>query len=242
MTLRSYTLQAFASLKLPREPWLIPGLLPGGGWTLLMAPSKAGKSLLALQLVDALVSGSRFLGFPCHQTPRVYYIQADAPISDWQGQVQALTPTSQARTIILSQQCLSIPGLQADLTGLLKREQATFVVWDALYKLGTWDLNTPDGTRTALQTIKNIHPGIPFLLIHHVAKWTTRPEGIDAGVYAAAGSFTLVSDASTVWGLRQNGLTVTGRTIRTMTLPIKQGEGGRWERLGAAPVGGLLGL
>ena len=44
-------------MKLPRRPWLIPGLLLRGQVTLLVAPPGSGKTLLTLQLAMVCDSG-----------------------------------------------------------------------------------------------------------------------------------------------------------------------------------------
>lgn len=227
--IRAYTMGDFAKLKLPHTPWLVPGLLPGTGWTLLMAPSKVGKSILALQLAEGLARGTGFLGVQVPHPRRVLYIQGDAPAGDWQEQIRALAPDGTSMTVAgLPGYFLADAGIRTRLREIAGTIHAEFIVWDALYKLGPWDTNTISGIAEVSRHIRLVS-GVPYLLIHHPAKWTVQPGGSGAGTYAAAGSFALASDASAVWTLSATGLTVTGRNVATRTIPLVRESGGRWK-------------
>ena len=345
MAIQLHTMQEFAKLRLPYEPWLVPGLLPGTGWTLLMAPSKVGKSILALQLAEALASGQDFIGFKTvaekrgaasllkgeksepgpprkargrkridseiegemdreidrdidrqmdrqiegeidqypsidttaqnlqMQEPgqtrqqngtgiagqaktvpdlrgegaqelhtsldrpwrRVLYVQADAPPGDWQEQIRALAPGCLAWTVTgLQAGFLGDPIARRALRNLAAGIKAELLIWDALYKLGVWDLNSPDGILAIGRHLRGISSA-PYLLIHHPAKWSVQAGGQGAGTYAAAGSFALASDASAVWTLARDGLSVTGRNVPTRTIALTRDDDGRW--VGARETG-----
>jgi RecA-family ATPase len=51
----------------PEREWLVPGLIPARNVTLLYGDGGTGKSLLALQLAAAVVTGSLFFGRPVRQ-------------------------------------------------------------------------------------------------------------------------------------------------------------------------------
>jgi RecA-family ATPase len=71
------------------DTWLIKPLLPTSGAMLIYADPKAGKSYLALQLAQAIESGSSWLGFPC-RAGSVVYIQLDTPRNVWQDRIKTL--------------------------------------------------------------------------------------------------------------------------------------------------------
>jgi RecA-family ATPase len=57
---------------------LIPGLLPAGGITILTAPPKTGKTLLACQMAIAVREGKSFLGFPAGPASPVLYLDRES--------------------------------------------------------------------------------------------------------------------------------------------------------------------
>jgi RecA-family ATPase len=54
----------FAGQPVPERAWLVPDLIPAGEVTLIAADGGSGKSLLALQLADAVSMGRTWLGRP----------------------------------------------------------------------------------------------------------------------------------------------------------------------------------
>lgn len=53
-------------------PWLVPGVLPAGGFAALFGPSGSGKSFLALDLSLSLATGRMWFGRPVRQTTVMY--------------------------------------------------------------------------------------------------------------------------------------------------------------------------
>lgn len=220
---RLWTFGALVSAALPDPDWLLPGLLTGSGWTLLVGQEKAGKTILALQLADALTRGSAFLGTTPTQPLKVLMVEADAPLGTVQHQLKTLgSPLSDALN----------PTLILDMPqGFLFRSEERFVrdalaavnpdllIWDALEKLA-WaelaDVNSPAGAQRIIRRLKEMHPR--FVLIHHERKMPPGETGYEDSRRASSGTHWLTADASTIWGLRADRLTGTltlyGRLVK----------------------------
>lgn len=204
MVLRLRSFQDLAEEILPTLRWLVDELLPGDGWTLLVAKPKTGKSLLAMQLAAALSRGGAFLGIPVEQR-RVAYVQLDAPVGDWQAQVRLLPKEYREGPLTLDRRDLPLKlldtnnvGIQSQLREVLKKAEVQLVIWDALEKLTSLDLNKKEGCQPALERLRSIFPG-PAVVIHHPRK--PSGESADALVDSASGNHYLTADASAIWGL-----------------------------------------
>lgn len=66
----------FAGKPVPEREWIVDGLIPAGNVTLLSGDGGVGKSLLALQLGVAMVTGTDWIGFNPEQG-RVLYLSAE---------------------------------------------------------------------------------------------------------------------------------------------------------------------
>ena len=219
----------FAKATLPHPKWLVEELLPGDGWSLLVAPTRTGKSLLAMQLSIALATSGAFLGRHVPKT-RVAYIQLDAPPGDWQTQIERL-PDEQQEFMTVTRLQLPLYVLdktpKTDLMRVrlrddLKEAGIQFVVWDALEKLTRADLNTKDGCQQTLDRLATIFPGTA-LIIHHPRKGR---EG-EAQHDTAAGNHYLLADASGQWFLSKTGpatgtLKVSTRLTPDLTLKLER--------------------
>jgi RecA-family ATPase len=62
----------------PPQGEIVPGLLPAGGITILTAPPKIGKTLLACQVAIAVREGKSFLGFPAGPATPVLYLDRES--------------------------------------------------------------------------------------------------------------------------------------------------------------------
>ena len=200
--------QDFAEAVLPLPRWIVPKLLPGEGWTLLVAKPKTGKSLLAMQLAAALASGSTFVGREVSTPGRVLYVQLDAPAGDWQEQVRRLPPGARAWDTYTRQELplyvldAANSAVQVQLRDRIKAASYTLVIWDALEKLTRQDINTKEGCQLVLDRLRFVSPGAN-LVVHHPRKQNGDYQ--DALVDSAAGNHYLTGDASAVWGLSKTG-------------------------------------
>ena len=221
MSLRFRTAQEFLDEKLPTQPWIIDELLPGDGWSMLIAPTRTGKSLLAMQLAASLAIGGSFLGRPAPML-RTAYIQLDAPPGNWQEQIAKLpaharkfaTFTRNDLPLYLLTPEPSYMGPRSLLRKVLKDNGVEFVVWDALEKLTRMDLNLKDACQRTWDKMYETFPG-PSLVVHHPRKSREGESRADM----AAGNHYLLADASGQWFL-----TKTGKFTGTLDVNTRSSE------------------
>lgn len=86
---KSFDIAGYLALPRPAETFLIDGLLPLGGAMLLYGDPKVGKSFAALQMSQAIVTGTDWLGFATNPG-KVLYIQLDTPRGLWMYRMEQL--------------------------------------------------------------------------------------------------------------------------------------------------------
>lgn len=218
----------------PAPLWVLPGLIPGDGWTLLQAQPKTGKSIFAAQMADCLSRGEPFLGWAAPNGPkRVTYLQFDAPPGDWHGQLTQLgMANSPALTIdrsVVGLFPLDDMAKRQKLRLTLKECALDLLIWDALDKLTTQDLNTKEGCQVTLARIHEVFSG-PRLVIHHPRKGSTMaPPGSWANVDEISGNHYLAGDASALLTLKAEGssagkLRVLGRMMGSFHSLTRDGD------------------
>ncbi len=225
-------------LTLPEAGWLIDGLLPADGWTLLSAPPKVGKTTLALQLAYAVGCSGNFLNHARSGPPRrVCFLQADNTIGDWYKHttdVRAVVGPSFDAAPIASILCprnyLGNVGMVAKVKAALAELAPHLVVYDAFEtSVGdSVDLNTRHGMSLALKQLTAVWEG-PALVLHHLRK--PGSEGSDVRWAAPAGHHSLSAAVSVVWDLVGNAerarLDARGRGMAPTTLHLVR-DGGVW--------------
>ena len=234
--------QDFAEEALPTPRWIADKLLPGDGWTLLVARPKTGKSLLALRLAACVQGAKPFLGRTIAEPGGVLYIQVDAPPGDWQGQVRLLGPGEREWDTYTRQHlpmyCLDPTNavFQGQLRDRIAKAGYRLVILDALEKLTKEDINTKEGCQKFIERLRFVSPG-PTLVIHHPRK----PHGDNADnvIDSAAGHHYLTGDASAVWGLTKNDgggvLKVQTRGTEDQSISLHRLPSGLWELAPAKP-------
>jgi archaellum biogenesis ATPase FlaH len=193
--------------------WIVKGLISAGSFTYLVGPAGSGKSMLCVQLCNAIQQGKKFLGMQTTQH-NCLYLQADAGSMEWKYQVESLAPESEAWTVYeLNRGFLDKPEDVEQIRKLvwgdydetspyypaLRRQKFTFIIIDCLTAVTSQDLNTKTATEHILKNIERIvtrkvqAPNgeasierIHFVLIHHPQSGPTRG--------------TLAGSGSKVWG------------------------------------------
>lgn len=154
-------------------PFIVEGLLPDSGWTLLVGLPGIGKSTIAAQLCDALQYGTPFLGMNTKQRKSLY-IQCDAPTEIWREQLRRIAPVSEALTLVdVPDHALDYPQYIEIIKRVILYVQPGFVVFDALNSLTGKDINTKAGLQpiflmNELTTIGDRK--LPWMLLHHPTK------------------------------------------------------------------------
>lgn len=215
-------------------PWLIRGLVPNYGISLIYADPKIGKSIFSAQLAHSLGTGKPFLenreviGGPY----RVLYLQTDLAEAEWLHQLETLGVSEGWDTLVLGAGDIVNPqwrdAIQRDLKERLKKYD--FVIMDALTSLFNFpEITKPHQAGKLLKTLHDLYdPDKPLWVIHHKRKGSS---GVpDTPNQAAAGSFALAAGVSTLYDLKRGGLTVMGRVVRA-DLELDRTTNGLWKEL-----------
>lgn len=226
----------FLAVPCAQPRWLIEGLVPGSGLTLLQALPKVGKSILAWQMAEALALGEPFLDLPTAKA-RTAYLQLDEPVPEWQAQLEQIE-AKDAPVLLPSDPVpypLADPIATLAVRAALDAHAIEVVVVDAFKDLAITDPNTAEGIQRTLLGLARLIGSRPCILIHHVRKPLAEAE--DDPVVATAGHHTLAAGASMILHLRPRGLMIGGgRLAQRRTLPLARSETGRWIAAGALPV------
>ena len=209
------TFKDFAALDLPEPTWLIPELIPGDGWTLVVAPPKTGKSIFMAQAAVAATTGEPFLRWgPPPRPLTVLYCQGDAPPKVWHTQIRRIRTLQEAgvSTLRVPLGFLSSELQRTQARAAIARVKPDWIIWDAFEKfLTVQDLNTQQGMSLALSTLKSVNGPCPFALIHHPRKG--KPGEEDSPKMAASGHHYLTGDATQIISLTKKTARIEGRLV-----------------------------
>ena len=156
--------------------WVVEGLIPQAGLTVLASPPKRGKSWLALQLAIAVESGAPFLGMNTTKGKVVYYALEDTE-RRLVERVHGLHP--QGRPVGLPHCELTIPrldqgGLEA-LVSMIEEEKPSLIILDTWSKIkGSPErgLNAYEADYRLVAPLKALADvaGVAILLVTHLNK------------------------------------------------------------------------
>lgn len=198
--------------------WLIADLLPNVGWTLLVGRQGLGKSTFAMQMCAALQAGCDFLHRKVIRT-NILYIQADSPTLEWREMLKRIAPDSTGFTIVdVPTKCLGNPEYVNDLVNLKTMVKPGFIVFDSLYNLTAWPINS-ESVMMPINQMKQIADTIPWLLIHHPPQGESR----------AAGHHSLPANCSNEWHLLKNKMAIVkGRLVKDKEILLSRDKEGLW--------------
>jgi hypothetical protein len=174
----------FASAGPAETEWLVQDIVQKGGNGIVVAEPKAGKSLVMMDLLLSLVTGSPFLGFQVPRRVRCALIsREDAPnltaqrlaklyrgnasrSVDWSGWLWVNTRW-QTPTFLLEDK-----AAVAQLIGEMKTERVEFACFDVFRTLHSADENDNTEMQKILQQLTHIQSevGCAIAVVHHVNK------------------------------------------------------------------------
>lgn len=221
----------FAKRKFERPPWLIEGLLPARGITMIYAWGKVGKSIMTMQLAHALTTGSELFGKKPDKTWKVLYYQSDEPEDEWGTQLEKVNKNENWDTM-WDMPCLFTEGnRRIQLRRQVEEGKYDLIAFDSLLSCSEpLDMEDKSDVRKVISRIRFVTQDKPSWLINHKIKGTP---GIPANpLVSAAGSFALSAGVSTLIDLRETGenegqMTVRGRYVK-VSVKLKRGPAGIW--------------
>jgi AAA domain-containing protein len=161
----------------PEEEWLVDGLVPADGLTILGGDPKTGKTLFALDLGFAVASGGRFLDRDTAQASFLYVTEEGSP-AEMRKRVKRLLesrpptlPTRLAyRQGVRFDDELTWAEIRAEVDRLPK---PALIVLDPLRELILGDENdsaTINGVGRAVRSLLADFAGVTVVLLHHLSK------------------------------------------------------------------------
>ena len=199
-------------------PWLIEGLLPSIGWTLLVGYKGLGKTTFAAQMCSALQDGKPFLGRQTVQTD-ILYLQADSVADEWREILRRVAPNGAGWTLVdVPEKCISHPAYVDGIKQLIAKVDPGFIVFDSLYNLVSVSLNS-EAILIPINTMKVLAGQRPWLLIHHPPHGESR----------ASGHNSIGANCSNEWHLLKTKLKIEkGRLVKTKEISLDRDENGLW--------------
>lgn len=183
-------------LKQPVAPlrWVVPGLVPEGGFIVLAGPQKSRKTWLAMDIAVAVAAGQPVLDRPTLQGPTLYVLEEGAvaaTIERYRRICERRGVPVDAYVALRQGVRIDDPrrwaGIRADVTAL----HPTLTVFDPAVRLHGGDENSAtDVSRLTGALLELTVLGTAVLLVHHVVK---HAEGLASLGAAARGSSALVA-------------------------------------------------
>jgi hypothetical protein len=168
----------------PLPPFLMDGLLYQGDKLLVSSASKAGKSMLLLELALAVATGTEWLGYQCTKGTVVYvnFEIRDSAFMDrfYKMQLAKGLALDSNRLLALNLRGVDCAGDGADFVAALIEAIATLettpslIIIDPFYKLGEGDENAVADVHKVLKRIDEVADvtGASVAVVHHHSKYS----------------------------------------------------------------------
>ncbi len=160
--------------------WLVDGLLPSGGFALLVGKPKAGKTTTARCLALAVARGERFIGRACPGGP-VLYLAWEDKRAETVGHFRKLGAADEPLYIVTDPAAADYRAAIADVAASIRQTGAVLAVVDTLARLVRCeDFNDYAEVNRKLEPLIAVtrQTGCCILALHHAGK---DGDGRDAG-------------------------------------------------------------
>jgi len=233
--MKTVGLEDFSTLPRPEVYWIIPEFLPKPSFILLVAPPKAGKSFMALQLGIAAAQGGTFLNRTVAKE-RVLYLQFDAGEMgererfknlaasgiSLSGPIFMLHPETKPNRINILH-----PDHYKYLSEAVSECNPGIVVVDVLREIHSGDEQDATWMKLVGDALMELTKGRVCFTLHHPRKpqhgmTTTNP------VDAARGSSALTGKVDAVWWITGGYLLIESRFGPDQKIKVSQGTNGLW--------------
>ncbi|NEP02836.1 MAG: AAA family ATPase [Symploca sp. SIO2E9] len=191
----------FLKLESQGIDWLVPGLIPKRGVTIIAGSPGAGKTTLAIDLICSVMFGETFLGEQVTEKGRVLLVSSDEPICFTQDKLidRGISEECDHYSVLTDWDTLEWNLLVQKI----KEEEPSIVAIDALTTIVT-DSNFDENGKPAAALVKRFDRlsqqfGIPIVLLHHCneskdKKGVAKIRGF-SGIAAAASVTMIINDS-----------------------------------------------
>lgn len=212
---KSYGGKEFMAAEFPKRPWLIESLMRELDTVLLVGQEKAGKSLIAKQIICSLTSGHPFLDkFKVVKQSRVTYVQLEGEIADTQDNFRKMLQSIDFEPSLFQLiYCNSLAledgkDVLALLAEIQKCHKPDVLIIDPLYMAMRGSLIEDVPVREFWGSIRKLKGvlGCSVIIIHHAHKLKFTRDGrpIEEGDGATYGSAFLKAYPDNTFFLAHN--------------------------------------
>jgi hypothetical protein len=200
----------FLSYAKDHEPWLIPGLLPATGCTILAGDPGIGKSTLAYDCAFSIISGQDFLGELPTKKGKVLIVCGDEPLDQLKDKMidRGYFGLADQWDILYDFDISQAEILEEKIEDL----RPTFLIIDSfssIHQSDSFDENSSQSQKTIRKLNRLAERyNLSILMIHH-----TNKNKDQKGVHKLRGSSAIAAAAAAVWMLSGEG------DVRTFTTP-----------------------
>ena len=200
----------FLSYAKDHEPWLIPGLLPATGCTILAGDPGIGKSTLAYDCAFSIISGQDFLGELPTKKGKVLIVCGDEPLDQLKDKMidRGYFGLADQWDILYDFDISQAEMLEEKIEDL----RPTFLIIDSfssIHQSDSFDENSSQSQKTIRKLNRLAERyNLSILMIHH-----TNKNKDQKGVHKLRGSSAIAAAAAAIWMLSGEG------DIRTFSTP-----------------------
>jgi RecA-family ATPase len=173
--------------------WLVDKVLPAGGFSLLVAKPKAGKSTLARNLALAVAQGRDFFGKPTQQGPVIYFALEEKR-SEVKKHFRDMGATGDEEIYVFAASA-PVDALK-QLRAIAEEKKPALIIVDPLFRLTrVKDGNDYAQVTAALEPLLVLarETGAHVLCVHHLGKGERRDDG--DGILGSTAIFAAVDTA-----------------------------------------------
>lgn len=160
-----------SDLEPEKHDWLIEGLWVNKSVGLIVAPPKAHKSILTLNIAKAVATGTPLDGRKSKQAP-VVILQGENSLGNEKGRLQQMGVGDDAPIYFVKDSSMTLDNIDL-LKPSLKKIKAGLLIIDPLYMLlGSGDINSQADMTRKLKKLTNLKKelDISIILVHHTKK------------------------------------------------------------------------
>ncbi|BAZ13358.1 hypothetical protein NIES4071_51970 [Calothrix sp. NIES-4071] len=217
---RRLTSQEFYAAKTSDVEWLIPGLMPATGVTLIGANPGVGKTTLGYDLAASVIYNEEFLDEKPLKTGKVIFVNSFGEMSDNEmlsSFIDRRIGLSDKYELLLDWDMTQLPKLEK----MIEELQPTLIVIDSYRGITGYLPHFDENNSKAglpirrLQSLCNQYK-TAMLVIHHNKKFQEYEE-----IAKSAGNFSIAASSSAVWQLDKD---MVSNTIKLSTAKIRGSE------------------
>ncbi|RUT02042.1 hypothetical protein DSM106972_061170 [Dulcicalothrix desertica PCC 7102] len=217
---RHLTSSEFHATQTSDVEWLIPGLMPATGVTLMVANPGVGKTTLGYDLAASVIYNEKFLDEKPLKTGKVIFVNSFGEMSDNEmlsSFIDRRIGVSDKYELLLDWDMTQLPKLEK----MIEELQPTLIVIDSYRGITGYLPNFDENNSKAGLPIRRLQ-GLcnryktAMLVIHHNKKSQEYAE-----IAKSAGNFSIAASSSAVWQLDKD---LVSNTIKLSTAKIRGAE------------------